>query len=94
MRAKLVAVIVLYFFIVNALAISLAYTADNELEQTFSNPGEGVGSFISFIGELGNYFFKLMTFQISGINQFVSFMIFYVPVIMLVVIIAEMIRGN
>lgn len=94
MRAKLVAIIVLYFFILNALAISLAYSTSNELQQTFSNPGENVSSFFSFIGELGNYFFKLMTFQIDGINPFVAFMIFYVPVIMLVVIIAEMIRGN
>lgn len=94
MRAKLVGIIVLYFFILNALAISLAFSTSNELQQTFSNPGEDVSSFFSFIGELGNYFFKLMTFQIDGINPFVAFMIFYVPVIMLVVIIAEMIRGN
>lgn len=94
MRAKLVAIIVLYFFILNALAISLAFSTSNELQQTFSNPGEDVSSFFGFIGELGNYFFKLMTFQIDGINPFVAFMIFYVPVIMLVVIIAEMIRGN
>ena len=94
MRAKLVGIIVLYFFILNALAVSLAFSTSNELQQTFSNPGKDVSSFVSFIGELGNYFFKLMTFQIDGINPFVAFMIFYVPVIMLVVIIAEMIRGN
>ena len=89
MKSKLFVWIVAYLFIVNTVAISIAIETDNELQRSFSSNIDLFG----FFGSLLNYLGKLLTFNIEGFNPFMSFFIIYIPVLLLVAIIIEWIRG-
>lgn len=88
MKVKMFVWTIAYFFIVNTVAISVALTSDNELKTTFSQP-----EVFGWFGGLLNYFGKLLTFQIEGFDPFMSFFLFYIPVLLILGIIIEWIRG-
>lgn len=89
MKIKLFVWTVAYFFVVNTMAISIALTTDNDLQTTFDKP-----DLIGWFGGLLSYLGKLLTFQIEGFHPFMSFFLFYIPVLLMLGIIIEWIRGN
>lgn len=95
-KSKFAILIVAYFFVMNTIAMSLSYVGSNpDLQGSFDNPANSSGLIpgLDFARSLGNYFYQLMTFQIEGLNPAIVFMIFYIPILALVIMIAELIRG-
>lgn len=89
MKIKLFVWVVAYFMVINTVAVSIAIETDNELQQTFT----GNIDIWDFFENLLGYFGKLITFNIEGFDPLVSFFIFYIPVLIIVAIIIEWIRG-
>jgi hypothetical protein len=89
MKIKLFVWTIAYFFTVNTMAVSVAISTDNDLQTSFSKP-----SLIEWFFGLLEYFGKLLSFQIEGFNPLVAFFIFYIPVLIVMGVVVEWIRGN
>lgn len=89
-KAPFVLWLIVYMFVMNMITFSLSYSTNNEFQGNFSKPG----NIFDFAGQVYNYLFKLTTFSVSGVDPIISFFIFYLPVLAIIIIIVEIVRGN
>ena len=89
-------VMALFMIIMTMLAASISAGATTNII-TNSFPDAPTGSILNFLGILGGYlevFFKMLTFQLTGIPTIINLIIFLPISLGMLFIIINIIRGN